>query len=200
MQGFNLFLKTLEDFVLGILFSVLISPVFLVLAIGVKLSSRGPVFFKQERHGWDGKPILIYKFRSMRVHRENDGELTQATEDDPRITKFGAFLRRTSLDELPQFLNVLEGKMSIVGPRPHAIVHGEYYKDVVDGYMKRHKVKPGITGWAQIHGLRGETDTVDKMQRRIQYDIEYIENWSLWLDFKIILLTFIRGLAHRNAR
>ncbi|HIE54086.1 MAG TPA: exopolysaccharide biosynthesis polyprenyl glycosylphosphotransferase, partial [Chromatiaceae bacterium] len=169
------------------------------IAMGVKLSSPGPVLFKQKRHGWDGKPIRIYKFRTMKVHEEKEGQVTQAKRGDPRITPFGAFLRRTSLDELPQFFNVLQGRMSIVGPRPHAIEHNELYKDQVDAYMQRHRVKPGITGWAQVNGWRGETNTLEKMEKRVEYDLYYIENWSLWFDLKIIFLTLFRGFVHKNA-
>jgi exopolysaccharide biosynthesis polyprenyl glycosylphosphotransferase len=163
------------------------------------VSSRGPIIFKQLRHGWDGKPVKIYKFRTMAVHKEAPGCVTQASKNDARVTKFGAFLRATSLDELPQFINVIQGRMSIVGPRPHALEHNEQYKDQIDDYMKRHKVKPGITGWAQINGWRGETDTLDKMKKRVEYDLYYIENWSLWFDLKIIVRTLFTGFAHKNA-
>lgn len=146
-----------------------------------------------------GEEITVLKFRSMVVHAEPAGNITQAHKGDARITGFGAFLRRTSLDELPQFLNVLKGEMSIVGPRPHALEHNEQYKTLVDGYMSRHKIKPGITGWAQINGYRGETDTLLKMQKRVEYDLHYIENWSLWLDLKIITLTIIKPFVDRNA-
>ncbi|MDH5184914.1 MAG: exopolysaccharide biosynthesis polyprenyl glycosylphosphotransferase, partial [Gammaproteobacteria bacterium] len=176
-----------------------ISPLLLFIAISIKLSSKGPVFFKQMRHGWDGRIIKVYKFRSMKVHQEFDGTVTQAIKRDPRITKIGAFLRRTSLDELPQFYNVLQGRMSIVGPRPHAVAHNEHYKEVVDQYMLRHKVKPGITGWAQVNGWRGETDTVEKMQKRVEFDLFYIENWSFWFDLKIIFLTVFKGFVDKNA-
>jgi putative colanic acid biosynthesis UDP-glucose lipid carrier transferase len=135
----------------------------------------------------------------MMEHVAEDGRVVQASRKDSRVTKFGAFLRRTSLDELPQFWNVLQGRMSIVGPRPHALQHNEEYKDQIDLYMLRHKVKPGITGWAQIHGWRGETDTLDKMKKRVEYDLYYIENWSLWLDIKIIFLTLFSGFIHKNA-
>jgi putative colanic acid biosynthesis UDP-glucose lipid carrier transferase len=199
IQGFNRLVKAVEDYVLATLILVLVGPLMVIVALAVKLSSPGPALFKQRRHGWDGRPIEVYKFRSMKVHLEGNGTVTQATEHDPRVTRIGAFLRRTSLDELPQFINVLEGKMSIVGPRPHAIEHGEYYKDMVDGYMKRHKVKPGITGWAQIHGHRGETDTIEKMEKRVEYDLYYINNWSLTLDLRIILRTLLRGFIGKNA-
>ena len=199
INGVNYFLKQLEDRVLGALIFLFISPLLLLISIGVKLSSPGPVIFKQYRHGIDGCKINVYKFRSMKVHQEGDDSVTQATKGDERITRFGNFLRRTSLDELPQFFNVIQGKMSIVGPRPHAVLHNEHYKDIVESYMKRHKVKPGITGWAQVNGYRGETDTVDKMQKRVEYDLFYIENWSLLFDLKIILLTFVRGFINKNA-
>ncbi|RAH21075.1 sugar transferase, partial [Vibrio vulnificus] len=150
------------------------------------------------RYGLGGKKIKVWKFRSMRV-MENDAVVTQATKNDPRVTKFGAFIRRTSLDELPQFINVLQGSMSIVGPRPHAVAHNEEYRVLVDNYMIRHKIKPGITGWAQINGYRGETETVDKMEKRIQYDIQYMQNWSLWLDIKIIFMTVFKGFVSETA-
>jgi putative colanic acid biosynthesis UDP-glucose lipid carrier transferase len=199
MVGGNRLVKALEDRVLSLIILLLISPLLALIAIGVKVSSPGPVLFKQARHGWDGKIIKVYKFRSMKVHQEESGKITQASKNDSRITPFGAFLRRTSLDELPQFFNVLQGKMSIVGPRPHAVEHNEQYKEQIDQYMLRHKVKPGITGWAQINGLRGETDTLEKMEKRIEYDLFYIENWSLWFDLKIILLTIFKGFSGKNA-
>ena len=198
IQGFNRIVKAAEDYVIATLILLLVSPLIALIALAVRLSSPGPVLFRQKRHGWDGRPIEIYKFRSMKVHTEENGTVTQATENDPRVTRVGAFLRRHSLDELPQFVNVLEGKMSIVGPRPHAIEHGEYYKDAVDGYMRRHKVKPGITGWAQVHGYRGETDTVEKMEKRVEHDLYYINHWSLALDLRIMLMTLARGFTGRN--
>lgn len=199
MEGGNRLLKALEDRILAALIMLLISPLLCLIALGVKLSSPGPVLFKQMRYGWDGRPIRVYKFRTMVVHDEEGGQVTQASRTDTRVTRFGAFLRRTSLDELPQFFNVLQGRMSIVGPRPHAVAHNEQYKDLIDGYMKRHKVKPGITGWAQINGWRGETDTLEKMQKRVEYDLYYIEHWSLWLDLKIIFLTVFKGFVGKNA-
>lgn len=199
MEGFNRVIKEFEDRVLAALILLLISPVLLAIAIGVKLSSPGPVFFRQQRNGWGGKPIHVLKFRSMVVHQEAVGTVTQASKQDARITPFGAFLRRTSLDELPQFWNVLTGEMSIVGPRPHAVAHNDQYKVLVDDYMLRHRVKPGITGWAQINGYRGETDTLDKMQKRVEYDLYYIEHWSVWLDLKIIALTVFKGFVNKNA-
>lgn len=199
MVGVNRLVKAFEDRVLASLILLLISPFLLLIALGVKFSSPGPVLFQQKRMGWDGQHFMVYKFRSMVVHQEESGLLTQASNGDARVTPFGAFLRRTSLDELPQFFNVLQGSMSIVGPRPHAIEHNEQYKDLIDDYMQRHKVKPGITGWAQINGWRGETDTVEKMRMRVEYDLYYIENWSLWFDLRIILLTVFRGFINKNA-
>lgn len=199
MDGFNQVLKWVEDRFLGLLILLLISPLMVAISIGVKLSSPGPVFFRQRRHGWNGEAIEVYKFRTMKVHQESPDRVTQARKDDDRITPFGRFLRRTSLDELPQFINVVQGTMSIVGPRPHAITHNEQYKELIPRYMLRHKVKPGITGWAQINGLRGETDTVDKMRMRVEYDLHYIEHWSVWRDLKIIFLTLFKGFVHKNA-
>ena len=200
MTGVNRWVKAIEDWFLALIILVLVSPLLLLIAIGVKVTSPGPVLFKQQRYGWEGKLITVYKFRSMVLHHEEGDAVTQAQKNDSRITQIGAFLRRTSLDELPQFFNVLQGRMSIVGPRPHAVAHNEHYKALIDDYMKRHKVKPGITGWAQINGWRGETDTVDKMEKRVEYDLYYIENWSLWFDLKIIFLTVFVGLAGKNAR
>ena len=196
--GINRLVKSASDLVLAAFILVLIAPVLLVLAIGVKLSSPGPVLFKQRRNGLDGEEIVVYKFRSM--CSLDDGQVVpQATKDDPRVTPFGAFIRRTSLDELPQFINVLQGRMSIVGPRPHAVAHNEQYRQLIKAYMVRHKVKPGITGWAQIHGHRGETDTIEKMQARVEYDLEYLRNWSLGLDLQIIARTIKLVFFDRNA-
>jgi Undecaprenyl-phosphate glucose phosphotransferase len=199
MEGVSRVVKAAEDRVLSFLILLITSPLFVAIAIGVKMTSEGPILFKQKRHGWDGREIRVYKFRTMVVHQEADGVVTQARRDDPRVTRFGAYLRRTSLDELPQFFNVLQGRMSIVGPRPHALAHNELYKDQVEHYMLRHRVKPGITGWAQVNGYRGETDSVEKMRKRVEYDLYYIENWSLWFDLKIILLTIFRGFFGKNA-
>jgi len=193
------FLKRIEDLVLGTLFLLLSLPVCAVIALILKMQSSEPVLFKQYRMGSSGRHFKVYKFRSMEVHTEAGGAVTQARQGDPRVTKFGAFLRRTSLDELPQFYNVLQGRMSIVGPRPHALAHNEHYKDMVESYMKRHKVKPGITGWAQVNGLRGATADVERMRLRVEHDLWYIDNWSLWLDLRIIALTVIRGFVHPNA-
>jgi len=164
----------------------------------IKLTSKGPILYKQERHGWNGKTIKVYKFRSMSVV-ENNSEFVQATKNDSRITPLGRFLRQSSLDELPQFINVLQGRMSVVGPRPHAVSMNHDYKEKVANYMQRHKVKPGITGWAQVNGFRGETDTLDKMEKRVEFDLFYIQNWSLWLDLKIIFLTVLKGFFGKNA-
>ncbi|MFM0684461.1 undecaprenyl-phosphate glucose phosphotransferase [Paraburkholderia strydomiana] len=176
-----------------------LAPVLLAIAVAVKLSSRGPVFFRQKRKGADGRVFTIYKFRSMRLHTEEKGTVKQATRNDPRVTKVGAFLRRTSLDELPQFFNVLRGDMSVVGPRPHALEHDDLYQKVVAGYINRYRIKPGITGWAQINGFRGETDRIEKMERRVEHDLYYLGHWSFALDMRIIGATIVAGLVHRNA-
>jgi putative colanic acid biosynthesis UDP-glucose lipid carrier transferase len=186
--GVNGIVKRMSDVVLATLIMILIAPVMAAIALGVKLSSPGPVLFKQRRYGLDGQEIIVYKFRSMTV-TEDGPVVKQATKNDARVTPFGAFIRRTSLDELPQFINVLQGRMSIVGPRPHAVAHNEMYRKLVKSYMIRHKVKPGITGWAQVNGLRGETDTVEKMKARIEYDLDYLRHWSLQLDLSIIWRT-----------
>ncbi|MFB9128628.1 undecaprenyl-phosphate glucose phosphotransferase [Paraburkholderia dipogonis] len=176
-----------------------LAPIFAVLAIGIKLGSPGPVFFRQTRKGVDGQPFAIYKFRSMTVHQEAQGQLTQASRNDARVTKLGGFMRRTSLDELPQFLNVLLGQMSVVGPRPHAVEHDDLYKDQVYGYMHRYRIKPGITGWAQVNGYRGATTKVEKMEARVKFDLFYIHNWSFWFDIKIVFITIFKGFVGRNA-
>ncbi|RVT53692.1 undecaprenyl-phosphate glucose phosphotransferase [Rubrivivax albus] len=186
--GTNMLVKRISDVVLASVILVLISPLLLLIALGVKLSSPGPVIFRQRRNGLDGEEIIVWKFRSMTT-QDNGAVVRQATRDDPRITPFGAFIRRTSLDELPQFFNVLQGHMSIVGPRPHAVAHNEEYRRLIKAYMVRHKVKPGITGWAQVNGHRGETDTLEKMQARVEYDLAYLRNWSLGLDLQIIART-----------
>jgi putative colanic acid biosynthesis UDP-glucose lipid carrier transferase len=198
-HGINRIAKFIEDKVIAIILLVLLSPLFLAIAVAVKWTSPGPVFFRQERHGWDGRPFIVYKYRTMIVHEEENGAVTQAIKNDARVTRIGRWLRNTSLDELPQFYNVLKGDMSIVGPRPHPIPKNEYYKDRVEFYMQRHKVKPGITGWAQVNGWRGETDTIEKMKRRVECDLYYIENWSIWFDFRIVLLTILRGFRNQNA-
>lgn len=198
MDGAWSLVKRAEDILLSSVILLLIAVPLILIAIGIKLTSPGPVLFRQRRYGLDGRPIEVWKFRSMSV-QENGAVVRQATRNDSRVTPFGGFLRRTSLDELPQFFNVLRGDMSIVGPRPHAVAHNEQYRKQVNGYMLRHKVKPGITGWAQINGWRGETDTLDKMRKRVEFDLEYIEHWSIWLDLKIILLTLFKGFLNKNA-
>jgi putative colanic acid biosynthesis UDP-glucose lipid carrier transferase len=196
--GTNRLIKRISDLVLASLILLLISPLLVLLAIGVKLSSPGPVIFRQRRNGLDGEEIVVYKFRSMR-NQDDGASVPQATKEDPRVTPFGALIRRTSLDELPQFVNVLQGRMSIVGPRPHAVAHNEMYRQLIKAYMVRHKVKPGITGWAQVHGLRGETETIEKMQARVELDLEYLRNWSLGLDLQIIARTIKVVFFDRNA-
>ena len=181
-------LKRTSDLVLATIILILLAPFMLIIALAVKLGSPGPVIFKQRRYGLDGEEILVYKFRSMTV-TEDGGAIRQACRNDERVTRVGAILRKTSLDELPQFVNVLQGRMSIVGPRPHAVAHNELYRPLIKSYMVRHKVKPGITGWAQVNGFRGETNSLEKMEGRIQYDLDYLRNWSLKLDLYIILKT-----------
>lgn len=194
----NAILKRIEDIIFSVLIVFFISPILLAIAIAIKSTSKGPIIFKQQRYGMKGETITIYKFRTMTVC-EDGNEISQAKKGDSRITKVGAFLRKTSLDEFPQFFNVIAGTMSIVGPRPHACIHNEQYRKLIPKYMLRHLVKPGITGWAQIHGWRGETDTLNKMEKRVEFDLHYIDNWSLWLDIKIILLTIIKGFINKNA-
>lgn len=198
LTGINTLLKRVEDICFSLVILLLISPILISISIAIKMTSKGPVFFKQTRYGLNGKPILVYKFRSMNV-MENGSKVTQAVKNDPRLTSIGGFLRRTSLDELPQFFNVLLGSMSVVGPRPHAAAHNEEYRKLITGYMLRHKVKPGITGLAQIRGWRGETDTLDKMEKRVECDLEYIRTWSLLLDVKIIFLTVFKGFINKSA-
>ena len=186
--GMDGFIKRTADVLFSLVVLIMISPILLAVALGVKFTSPGPIIFKQRRYGLDGQEILVYKFRSMTV-TEDGGTVTQATKNDQRITPLGAFLRKTSLDELPQFINVLQGRMSVVGPRPHAVAHNEEYRKLIKGYMVRHKVKPGITGWAQVNGFRGETDTLEKMEQRVHYDLEYLRNWSPRLDMLIVAKT-----------
>lgn len=178
---------------------IALMPLLLVIAAAIKLTSPGPVLFTQKRRGGDGRTFDIYKFRTMRVHVEQPGKVVQATRNDPRVTKVGAFLRRTSLDELPQFINVLFGDMSVVGPRPHAVEHDAQYRTLVDGYIHRYRIKPGITGWAQVNGLRGATERLESMQSRVEYDLYYLRNWSFALDLRIIGATVLKGIVHPNA-
>ena len=198
MDDMEAILKRVLDITLSTIIVFIIAIPMLIIALAIKLTSRGPVLFKQRRYGQSGNEIEVWKFRSMSV-TEDGNNIKQASKGDARITPLGAFLRRTSLDELPQFFNVLQGTMSIVGPRPHAVAHNELYRKSIDGYMLRHLVKPGITGWAQVNGWRGETDTDEKMQKRIEYDMEYLQNWSLFLDLKIIFMTIWKGFINKNA-
>jgi len=191
-------LKKLQDLVLSTLILTFAALPMALIALAVKLTSQGPILFRQRRCGIDGKEITVIKFRTMTV-TEDGVKVIQARQNDPRLTSIGGFLRKHSLDELPQFINVLRGEMSIVGPRPHAVAHNEFYRRQVKGYMLRHKVKPGITGWAQINGWRGETDQLQKMEKRLEYDLWYIQHWSFWLDIKIILITLLRGFVSPNA-
>src|SRR5262249_25740204 len=197
-HGADGWVKRLEDIFLRSAILPVIALPMLLIAIAVKLTSPGPIFFRQRRYGLDGEEIRVVKFRTMRVCEDGE-EVVQATRHDSRVTRVGAFLRRTSLDELPQFLQVLTGQMSIVGPRPHAVAHNERYRTMIQGYMLRHKVIPGCTGWAQVNGRRGETDTLEKMERRTPHDLAYIRNWALSLDLKIILLTIVTALSRKNA-
>ena len=189
LTGTRRVVKALEDTVLATLILVGIAPVLALVALAVKLDSPGPVFFRQPRMGWNGKTFRIWKFRSMYVHQPETGVVRQATQGDPRVTRVGAFIRRTSLDELPQIFNVLRGEMSLVGPRPHAVQHDLEYSQRIQQYFARHNIKPGITGLAQVRGFRGETRDIDQMVQRVQSDIEYINNWSLWLDLSILVRT-----------
>lgn len=198
MSGLNKLLKRIEDIIISTIILIFISPVLILISVFVKLTSKGPIIFKQLRYGMDGKPIYVWKFRSMTA-MDNGDVVIQAKKGDARITPFGAFLRKTSLDELPQFINVLKGDMSVVGPRPHAVAHNELYRTMIKGYMLRHKVKPGITGWAQINGWRGETETLDKMRKRIEFDLEYIRRWSVFFDIKIVFLTVFKGFLNKSA-
>jgi putative colanic acid biosynthesis UDP-glucose lipid carrier transferase len=197
-HGMDAVMKRVTDVVLASCALLLLAPLMVLIAMAVKLTSAGPVLFRQRRYGLNGEEILIYKFRSMTVC-EDGTVVNQATKGDQRVTPLGRILRSTSLDELPQLLNVLEGKMSVVGPRPHAVAHNELYRKLINGYMIRHKVRPGITGWAQVHGLRGETQSVEKMRERIQFDLEYLSHWSPWMDVKIIFKTLWVIARDRNA-
>ncbi len=198
LEGWGGVLKTIEDYAVGVPAFLILLPFMLTIAIAIKLEGRGPVFFKQQRHGFNHKVFRIYKFRTMTVLEDGD-TVEQVREKDPRVTPLGAFLRRYSLDELPQILNVLRGDMSLVGPRPHALAHNHQYALTIENYSGRHKVKPGMTGWAQVNGCRGETSERELMAKRVQYDLEYIDNWSLWFDFKIMVLTFSAVLFPKNA-
>jgi putative colanic acid biosynthesis UDP-glucose lipid carrier transferase len=196
LSDFDVLVKRAEDLVLGTLFLLLAAPLMLLIAGLIRLDSPGPILFAQSRAGFNNRPFKIYKFRSMYVH--DDPHVRQATRDDQRITRVGRILRRTSLDELPQLFNVALGSMSLVGPRPHALAHDREYGALIDTYIARHRMKPGLTGWAQVNGWRGETETLEKMQKRIEHDLYYVDHWSFYLDMKILLLT-VRVLYHNNA-
>jgi putative colanic acid biosynthesis UDP-glucose lipid carrier transferase len=197
-QGSRGFVKRLSDIVIALIALIILAPLFLLIAVGIKLTTPGSVIFKQRRYGLDGHEIVVYKFRTMYVS-EDSGEIRQATREDTRVTPLGSFLRKYSLDELPQFVNVLQGRMSAVGPRPHAVAHNEEYRKVIKGYMIRHKVSPGVTGLAQVRGYRGETASVGEMQRRVESDLEYLRNWSLGLDLKIIFQTITVIFSDKKA-
>jgi Undecaprenyl-phosphate glucose phosphotransferase len=199
LSGWSGFIKLVEDKVLAALLLILSAPFLALIALAIKLDSRGPVVFQQARYGFNNEIISVYKFRTMHHKRPPETGVPQARRVDPRVTRVGWFLRRTSLDELPQLLNVLQGSMSLVGPRPHAVEHNEQFATLIGGYHGRHRVKPGITGWAQVHGFRGTTPTVEEMRRRVEYDIYYIENWSLWFDVRILLMSAIFVWHQRNA-
>jgi Undecaprenyl-phosphate glucose phosphotransferase len=202
LSGWDYVVKEVEDKILGTLLLILLIPIILVIAVLIKLDSPGPVFFRQNRYGFNNQLIRMLKFRTMYIDQQDENAVKLTTKDDPRVTKLGRFLRRTSLDELPQFFNVFTGEMSIVGPRPHATqakAAGKLYENVVYQYAARHKVKPGITGWAQVNGWRGDTDTEEKIQKRVEHDIEYINHWSLLLDLKIIFKTVSVVLSGQNA-
>jgi len=199
LSGWSQVVKAMEDRLIAAFLLALVSPLLAVIALAIRLEGPGPILFRQRRYGFNNEIITVYKFRTMQPDCARADEARQATRDDPRVTRVGAFLRRHSLDELPQLLNVLKGEMSLVGPRPHAVAHNEQYARLIDGYLGRHKVKPGITGWAQVNGLRGETETVDKMEARVRHDIYYIDNWSLLFDLRILLLTLFVGFRSENA-
>ncbi len=202
MSDWSIAMKAIEDRVIAALALVLLSPIFAIIAMMIKRDSRGPVFFRQTRHGFNNEPIQVYKFRSMYTDQSDAKAAKLVTKDDPRVTRIGRFIRKTSIDELPQLINVLRGELSLVGPRPHAMqakAGGQTYDAAVEGYFARHRVKPGITGWAQIHGWRGETDTLEKLEQRVQHDLHYIDNWSLWLDLYILFKTPLSLLNTKNA-
>ena len=191
--------KLVQDYLLASIALVITAPLLAIIAVAIKMDSPGPVFFQQRRRGYNENIIPVLKFRTMTVTEDGDKVTAQATKNDKRITRIGGFLRKTSLDELPQLFNVLQGNMSIVGPRPHPLALDEEFSKAIEQYHWRHRVKPGITGWAQVNGYRGETDTLDKLQGRIEHDIYYIQNWSIWLDLKIMALTLVKGFVHKNA-
>jgi len=199
LAGWASIVKRVEDVVLSSLLLVFFFPLMATIALLIKLDSKGPVLFKQQRFGFNNDTITVLKFRTMRQDAGNDSTVVQAQQNDPRVTRIGRILRRTSLDELPQLINVLMGDMSLIGPRPHAVAHNEHYAKIIDGYLARHRVRPGITGWAQVNGYRGETKNVELMIQRVKHDLYYIDNWSLWLDIRILLKSVLCGFVHPNA-
>ena len=198
LTGWNRIVKQAEDLILAIVALILVAPMMSVVAVLIKLDSKGPVLFRQQRVGFNNNVITVYKFRTMMHQLDAPADVPQAQRADRRVTRLGRFLRRTGLDELPQLFNVLKGEISLVGPRPHALAHNDMYAALIDNYLSRHQVQPGITGWAQVNSLRGETDTLDRMQRRVQYDLAYINNWSLFLDLKIMLMTVLLPVYRRS--
>jgi exopolysaccharide biosynthesis polyprenyl glycosylphosphotransferase len=186
------------DVVIGLLALIFFLPLMALTALAIKLDGEGPVFFRQYRRGFNGRHFLMLKFRTMSV-QENGEVVTQARRNDPRVTRIGIFLRSASIDELPQLINVIRGEMSLIGPRPHALAHDNYFENLLEDYASRHHVKPGMTGWAQVNGLRGATPTVDQISRRVEMDLWYIDNWSLWLDIQILIKTLFEVLRKRNA-
>ena len=196
--GSNAVFKRIFDILFSLTAIFILSPVLVIISLLVKTSSPGPIIFKQNRHGLNNEEISVWKFRTMSVMEDGE-DVKQAKKNDVRITQVGKYLRMTSLDELPQFFNVLFGSMSVVGPRPHAVAHNQYYRTRIDSYVTRHIVKPGITGLAQVKGARGETETIDKMVLRLNYDLEYIEKWNLWLDIQIVCATIFKGFYNNNA-
>ena len=199
LSGWSLVVKAVEDRVIAGIALALLAPALALIALLIRLDSEGPILFRQKRYGFANNEFTVFKFRTMHHQATEEAHVPQATRNDPRVTRVGAFLRRTSLDELPQLFNVMRGDMSLVGPRPHAVAHNVQFAQIIDDYLSRHRVKPGITGWAQINGLRGETDTPEKMRARVQHDLYYIDHWSLLFDLKILLLTPFRGFINRNA-
>ena len=198
LSKFDLVIKRAFDIISATIGLIVLSPLFLVVSIAIKLDTRGPIFFRQTRHGFNNEEIRVFKFRSMTSMEDGD-KFIQALKNDPRVTRVGRIIRRTNIDELPQLINVLLGEMSIVGPRPHATAHNNLFRDMIAPFSRRHNVKPGITGWAQVNGFRGATDTLEKMQQRIEYDLQYVDNWSFLLDMKIILMTLFSKRAYLNA-
>jgi exopolysaccharide biosynthesis polyprenyl glycosylphosphotransferase len=193
------FLKRSFDIFAAAMLLVLLSPLFLIVALLIKLDTPGPILFRQRRLGFNNDTIQIFKFRSMTTFDDRHDEFRQAVRNDPRVTRVGRFIRRTNIDELPQLINVLKGEMSIVGPRPHAVAHNDIFANQIRRMFRRHNVKPGITGWAQVNGLRGETDTFEKMQKRIEHDLYYVDNWSFFFDLKIMIMTIVLKRAYANA-